>query len=572
MKSIKKKKFRKIPLLKRMSRSRYHVLVFIMAFAITGGIYKLLSSEAAVIYTNDPGHASQCIQNTPSKSVVRPGEQFTAIVKLKNTGTTTYAGAFGIALGDLNYPPATWNAQGYDLSSNIGPGGTASFNLTLRAPSTPGVYKFEWGIGIALNGFMRTACTGVNVTVTNPPAISLIANNSSNTITVTRGSSLTLSWTATNNPSTCSASGSWGGAKPASGQESRTADTSTAGTRTYTLTCANGVGGSAVSRTVIVTNPTTSPTPSNPSNPSPSPSPSKPGTPSRPGTPNPSNPVIVPPATATAPPIPTEFSSKIVDDTSVELTWGKSEYDGILLGYELDRSIDNTTWENVHDDLISAETFTDSDVKFETTYYYRLRAVGQNNLKSDYVTTEVTTEQFKSNTSGDSTLVSEDQRVSVFISADSIDGDAQCALRNDNDLLIPSKDEYSEFVGPYQILCKKEDGSIIENFAKPVRISINNEKSGFKNLAYFGYANDWQEIEGTLQDNIGSFEMSEQISFAVLGQKSVTPLWLIILISLLVLVVTIFGGLRLLLFLRNRQEQNNIKRISEDYYHKEHGI
>lgn len=483
-------------------KSKYHLLVFILSFAITGGVLLLLSTSAAVIYTSDPGHASKCIENRPKdgRTTFRPGENFTATVRIQNTGTTYFAGDFGMGLGDLNYAPAVWNASGTDLSGNVGPGGVAAFNLNLKAPATPGAYRFEWGVGIAFNGFIRDSCTGTVITVANPPAP-------------------TPTPTPTPSPTPAPTPSPGTTAKP----------------------------------------PTTSSTPRTTTKPS--------GT-NRTTTTTPSSPVVT-----TPPPTPTDFSGKATDDSTVQLSWKSSVYAGTLLGYELERSKDTVTWEKITTELVADEVFTDTDIKYETTYNYRVRAVGQNDLKSEFATTTVTTNPFESNTSdGESVLTSEDQRVNVYIPDSAIEGDAQCSLRNDNDLLAPTKDKFEPFAGPYQILCKKADGALIGNFKSAVRVTINNEKSGYSKLAYFSYASDWQEVEGKLEDNTGSFEIQDQTSFAVLGQKSSTPLWLKIIIAIIVLGVTIIGGLRLLYFIKNKQAQNDFARKNEDYYHKEHGI
>lgn len=82
------------------------------------------------------------------------------------------------------------------------------------------------------------------------PAVTLSASSSS----VTTNSPLSLSWSATNNPS-CNASGTWSGSKPASGSENRSSDTASAGTKNYTLTCSNAGGSNSKTVSVNVTNP-----------------------------------------------------------------------------------------------------------------------------------------------------------------------------------------------------------------------------------------------------------------------------------------------------------------------------
>ncbi len=80
----------------------------------------------------------------------------------------------------------------------------------------------------------------------NPPVVSLSASPS----VITAGGSTTLSWSATNSPTSCTASGSWSGSKGVSGSQAITI--STAGTYSYSLTCTNAGGtGSAVTSVTV---------------------------------------------------------------------------------------------------------------------------------------------------------------------------------------------------------------------------------------------------------------------------------------------------------------------------------
>jgi hypothetical protein len=92
----------------------------------------------------------------------------------------------------------------------------------------------------------------VNVTVTNAPVpvVSISASPSSGYANIINP---TITWSATNSPTSCTATGDWSGAKSSSGSQSQGV-LSVAKTYTYTLTCSN-VGGSSApaSASVIVT-------------------------------------------------------------------------------------------------------------------------------------------------------------------------------------------------------------------------------------------------------------------------------------------------------------------------------
>jgi len=96
-------------------------------------------------------------------------------------------------------------------------------------------------------GTTKSLSTKVNV---NPPApvVSLTANPTSTTV----GNSSTLTWSATNSPTSCTASGgSWSGNQAASGSTS-TGALNSVQTYTYTLTCSNAGGSGSATATVTV--------------------------------------------------------------------------------------------------------------------------------------------------------------------------------------------------------------------------------------------------------------------------------------------------------------------------------
>ncbi len=87
------------------------------------------------------------------------------------------------------------------------------------------------------------------VSVPSAPVVTISANP----IAITSGSSSTLSWSATNSPTSCTASGDWTGAKSTSGGSQSTGVLSTVKTYTYTLSCTNAGGSNSASTSVGVT-------------------------------------------------------------------------------------------------------------------------------------------------------------------------------------------------------------------------------------------------------------------------------------------------------------------------------
>ncbi len=88
-----------------------------------------------------------------------------------------------------------------------------------------------------------------------PPNVDLHVDGGNGPITKTAPASYSLSWTASGIGTTCTASGSWSGAKALTGNQAISGVGS--GTHTYTLTCSNGQGAASDSVTVNVLSPPT---------------------------------------------------------------------------------------------------------------------------------------------------------------------------------------------------------------------------------------------------------------------------------------------------------------------------
>ena len=95
----------------------------------------------------------------------------------------------------------------------------------------------------------------VTVTATPVPVVTISANPTSGTVDVVNPS---LTWSATNSPTSCTASGDWSGSKAVSGTNVSQGVLTVVKTYTYTLTCSNSGGTSApASATVNVNSPST---------------------------------------------------------------------------------------------------------------------------------------------------------------------------------------------------------------------------------------------------------------------------------------------------------------------------
>ena len=86
-----------------------------------------------------------------------------------------------------------------------------------------------------------------STTTVSVPKVSLSISSG----TITAGSAATITWSATNSPTSCKASGSWSGSKASNGSQS-TGAMGSAGTYSFALSCSNasGSGSASVSLTV----------------------------------------------------------------------------------------------------------------------------------------------------------------------------------------------------------------------------------------------------------------------------------------------------------------------------------
>lgn len=150
----------------------------------------------------------------------------------------------------LTWSSANTNASNPIVFSNFG--ATAAGGSKVVSPTVSTSYY------MTVKGLSDTDTSANNkadsqivfITVTQPGKISVALSANPTSMTLPTNSTA-LTWTTANNPTSCLASGSWSGAKTASGgNESKTS--LTAGTYVYTITCSK-VGESDVSATANVT-------------------------------------------------------------------------------------------------------------------------------------------------------------------------------------------------------------------------------------------------------------------------------------------------------------------------------
>ncbi|MDP3740823.1 MAG: hypothetical protein Q8R08_00670, partial [bacterium] len=174
-----------------------------------------------------------------------------------NTGSPNFYPRYPVGSPFVHWNNVSQNTQNYgwmvpipsgqnlfSIANGLVPGMEAEFSFNITAPTIPGTYPFQWRMRnecVQVQGFDDTTPLQ-NITVNNvAPTVDLKANGGDALSPLNLNNALTLIWTTTNNPDSCTASGNWSGGKnPAGGSEDRTSDTATTGTKTYTLTCTKG--------------------------------------------------------------------------------------------------------------------------------------------------------------------------------------------------------------------------------------------------------------------------------------------------------------------------------------------
>lgn len=408
-----------------------------------------------------------------------------------------------------------------------------------------------------------------------PPQVTLLANSSYGPISLYTNSSLTLAWSATNSPSSCTAAGypSFNRGVGSSGSEDHSGDTNAPRTINYTLSCYNGGGSSTRTVTVnVVARPAPpgpgpqppAPQPTGPGPQPPAPTPGQPApTPGQPApsptpghpapSPTPGHPAPSPATPATpdkeAPSAPSEFTAKI-DDVTVLLSWTAATDNVGVAKYQVERSLDNTNWDVLTDGLSDTQ-YRDRATNFSVHYYYRVKAIDAAGNAGPYANVDVQTSDFQSNAqgSGATTVTSDDGRATAIIPTGALDGDAQCSLSSGQDQSASKLvGKQQLLVGPYSLDCKLSSGDSVTTYKQPVNITLSLTADQFKKYDHLqAYSVDSDQGKATkLKSKIDTKARTAALTttnpgeFLVAGsvKKNYWPL----ILSILIPTIILFGG------------------------------
>ncbi len=151
----------------------------------------------------NPVDDAQCVSQNGPPSTMTPGQSVAVSVTMVNTGNTTWTSGGGYKLGSQNpQDNTTWGFGRVPLPTSVSPGGNATYNFNVTAPSAPGSYNFQWKSvreGVAWFGQL---CPNVAVTVIGTPpgasTCSVAYMGQTGTVTVAPGQWGNVTWTATN--------------------------------------------------------------------------------------------------------------------------------------------------------------------------------------------------------------------------------------------------------------------------------------------------------------------------------------------------------------------------------------
>jgi hypothetical protein len=275
------------------------------------------------------------------------------------------------------------------------------------------------------------------------------------------------------------------------------------------------------------------------------------------------------PADISAPAAPEGFTASTSNGgNDIELSWTVSTDSSGIKGYNIERSIDQATWETIN----SADTDTsydDKTIAFSTHYYYRLTASDNAGNTSDYVKADATSSEYQANIGSNETqLASDDGIASVTLPAGAISTGADCSVIKGDASVALAKGQFI-LDGPYQLLCKDAEGNQVQSFSKPLTWSYQfktNLKGYGPPLAIVvddsGKAAKSKSVYNKKLKTI-TFDQTNGSQALILASKTKgVPVNLIIGI---LFVIAIFAGV-FFFVLRRRQKENYSDYIRSKYY------
>jgi hypothetical protein len=214
----------------------------------------------------------------------------------------------------------------------------------------------------------------------------------------------------------------------------------------------------------------------------------------------------------TPPSTPLNLQATVAEgNATVQLMWEPSSDANGIKAYILERSLDQSTWERLADDITST-SYTDDSAAYGIHYYYHLRASDLAGNLSAVAAADVTTPDFSANSSEEdaTTYTSEDEFASVSVPGGAVAGTADCsvAVTSYDDTRKLGPDGQLLVVGPYYLLCKTISGKVITEFLKPLEwtFDVKDKLKGMNNPKAFTFkaTAPGELIKGSVHDTKSS--------------------------------------------------------------------
>ena len=151
----------------------------------------------------------------------------------------------------------------------------------------------------------------------------------------------------------------------------------------------------------------------------------------------------------------------------MNLSWTEIADVASILACRIERSADQSQWTVMSENLTESE-FRDDQVAF-ATHYYRVSAIGQSGISSEYVFKNVDTSTFAQNATSaiSGNFASADETANVLLVAGTLDADgAICSVITSH--LKLAKSVGSIIAGPYELVCKNTPSKVLFDSNKPV--------------------------------------------------------------------------------------------------------
>ena len=110
-------------------------------------IPRLVAATLLIAAGTEPAFAQRnsafVSDSVPTQMVI--GQQYPVSVTMRNTGSESWSAGLAHRLGSQSPNDNTrWGLHRVDVPGVVATNGTATFNFTARAPTTPGTYNFQW--------------------------------------------------------------------------------------------------------------------------------------------------------------------------------------------------------------------------------------------------------------------------------------------------------------------------------------------------------------------------------------------------------------------------------------------